>query len=877
MKNFKWFQTIKKLYQSHTIAKLAGTILLIALVGVLIWYIPISMVKKSSLGQLEEAAGQTIERELSKEEGEVLAAESDSKQLYINTKNMNLRIVDKATKKEWNALLKNAAGAKELSLLTVVALGEDNNLYEYNSYEYCTLLNNYQIFQTQKGVEIKLRVGEGESTSFYEYYPSKMPVERFEEFFLGGIKNLIADGTIEESRGSKYEQTLKLIYRKNTTENCYAVANNATPPASATKQLLELAKLLNYTTELLLEDSQTFGLSVNFKEPASFELVVEAFLDGDDFLIQIPTDKMVSNNDFYVIQNIQVLPNFGAVTKAEAEEGYILVPDGSGALFEFNTYNATVPDYSRPFYNNDYYTDYYFMPEYGEELTMPIYGMTYGKDEKATHGFLAIIEQGAETSYINAKLADAASNSGSSSNKVYASFDVTQYHKVKVYGPYSTDSATYLSKTDKMKVNYTVRYQLFPENVTYYKMAEAYRNYLMKIWGIKSKIYAEEQGLYLDFIGSLSLTKRILGIPYDARYSMTTYQELSDILEREQDKKLVIEYSGFFNGGLANKLANRADLVDENGSKKELKALQKQAEAQNIPIFYEASLSTVYDDGNGFFANTHAIHDYSNKPATIYRYFPPLGYMDGTAYDYTKYYYLLSPYYLSGVVDKFLKEAKEYNTLSIPDLGSYVYSDYKYNRIATAYQAAAAVDENLSKIADQKQVTLANPNMNYIKYSTYATDISRESSNYTTFQTTIPFRQLVLNGLTIAATKNVNMSAKSPEYYILQAVELAMYPKFTLTAKSVDVLKNGAYSYLYSTEYGSLKDTIDKVYQAVTQAYSQIGTMEIKNHYQLTENVFCTEYATGVSVITNYNLEEVTIDGQMIEALSYQINTGNER
>lgn len=867
----KWYKKLATFYRTRTFLKLFGTVAVVVALLLLIWYIPVAGVKKSKLPNAQQSDAELAGEEIKKDTGEVLVAEADGKALYIDTKTMNLRVVDQKTKKEWNSLYLKSSQPTEQSLLTLIALGEDNNLYEYNSFEYCTSLGTYQMNRITNGVRITMQFGEGESTNFYEYFPAKMPIERFEEFFLAGADRLVAEGTLETAQAEKYKQTIQLIYRKNQAEGSYAVANNATPPTSATKQLIEFAKLLGYTTEMLIEDSDVFGLAVTFREPASFQLELEAVLDGGDFLVRIPTDRMSTGNSFYTIQNIRVLPNFGTMASTDMEEGYILVPDGAGALFEFNSYSATVPDYIRPVYDNDYYSDYYFMPEYGEELRMPIYGMTYGKDESATHGFLAIIEDGAETSYINVKLAGVGNESGSSYNKVYASFDATQYSKVKVYGPYSEESATYLAKTDPIMMNYTIRYQLFPEQVDYFDMAVSYRNYLSSRWGKQEMSSQNEQGLYLDFIGTLSLTKRFLGIPYDSEYSMTTYQELSEILQAEADKNLILEYSGFFNGGLSNELYKHTKLTSANGKKKDLTALEELAEQQKKPLYLEASLSTVYEKGSGFYASNHAVHNYSDTPAQIYRYFAPLGVMDGIAYDYTKYCYLVSPYYLPGLTKSFLKETKDYSKIAVPDLAQYVYSDYKYNRGATPTQAFDVVDQVLDQMAQEKGLSLANPNMELARYAEVVTDISRESSDYKTFFTTIPFRQLVLHGLTMQTTENVNMSSKSPEYYILQAVELAMYPKFTLTAKNVDVLKNGAYSYLYSTEYSKLKTVIDQVYKEVTEAFSQIGSQKIVNHYRLADQVFCTEYESGVSVITNYNLKDVTVNGQTLKALSYRL------
>ncbi|HWT74973.1 MAG TPA: DUF5696 domain-containing protein [Mobilitalea sp.] len=862
---------IKKIYNKHFIGKLFATILGFCIILGLIHYIPILCVKANKLPEVEYKGLAAAGKEIAHDAGEVLVAESDSKRLYINSETMNLKLEDKNTGKVWNSTVQGSDQASELALLTISYLGKDNNLTEWDTYTYCTQLGSYTINQIDNGVQITMDVNEGESERFNEYYPQKMSPDRFENYFLGGIKSLVDSGKLDQATGDKYKMTLQLLYKKSITENCYAVSYNGTPPRSAVKQLIKLAALLGYTKEMLIADSNEMGLNVTFVQPAKFKIVVEATLDGDDFVVKVPTQEMVSDNNYYAIQNIKVLPNFGAASSKDYPDGYILVPDGAGALFKFNTADSAVPDYIRPVYNNQFLSDYYFAPEYSEDLMMPVFGMTYGQDQNATHGFLGIIEKGADTSFINVKLASTSKDSPSSYNKAYASFDVTQYSKVKVYGPYSDNQASYLADSGVLKVDYTIRYKLFPDKVTYFDMAKSYQKYLMQQWGITEASYPDKPKLYLDFLGTISLTKRFLGIPYTSHYSMTTYDELSGILNDLGDKNLAVQYSGFFNGGFENKLNTKAKLATANGSKKELTNLETLAKDRNIDLFYEASLAKVYAKGNGFSPKSHAIYDFTNTPATIYRYLPSLGILNGYSGFDVNYFYLLSPRYLNGVVDNFLAASKDYDKLSISDMAYYNFADYKFNKTISIYEASQIIDQNLKKLSENKELSLYNPKMEDVQYASYAEDISRESSDYATLYTTIPFRQLVLNGLTQVTTKNVNMSSNNYTYYVLQAVELGVYPKFTLSAKSDDILQETAYSYYYATEYAKQKDIINQVYSECKDAWDQIGTMEITDHTILQDNVFCTKYVSGVSVITNYNLHSVTVDGKEIPSLGYLI------
>lgn len=861
---------IRNFYSTYKMIKLISTALIVCLVVAGIKFIPSLSLKKESLPKVQQHTLAQAGAEIGSKDKKVKVAKSDTYELYINMEELILTVRNIKNNTTWSSAVVNSVEGVDKALLVIDYLGEDNNLYQWNTYDNSVMMNSYYVYQIENGIQIHMNVNEGESTDFYEYLPQKLPIERYEQFFMEGINQKIKDGSLDVQTGAKFKKALSLIYKKSQVEGCYAVAYKGKPPLNAVNQLIQMTKVMGYTTDMLLEDSEAFGLTVSFHEPAIFDVVMEIMLEEDELVVRVPTCAMQSGNDYYTIQNVKVLPNFGAVSVNEQREGYILVPDGSGALMKFNTANAAVPDYVRPFYNNDYFSDYYYMPEYGEELMMPVFGMLYG-EENPTHGFMGIIENGADTSWMNVKLASS-DGKGSIVNKAYASFDTLQYDKVKIYGPYSSHAATYLSSTGMLDIDYKIRYKLYEKPVTYYDMAKDYQAYLMEQEGIEMLEYDKDTKLYLEMVGALSLTKRILGIPYDALYSMTEYDELKEILTDLQGINTTIQYDGFFNNGLKNTVNNKADLVAANGDKREFEQLKKYVNEHHIDLFYQVQLAQVGKLGGGFLKKKHATYDYSNAPAEIYRYTPALGIFDGYI-SHTKFSsYFVSPYYLSSITDQFLKKATEYNALAIGNLANAFYADYRFHNVISPYVGKEIVANNLEKLGSSKKLSLYNPKMEYAAMSTYATDISRESSNYATFYVTIPFRQLVMNGITTYTTENVNMSSMPEAYYILQAAELGSNPKFLLTAKNVDVLKNSNYSYLYSTQYENWRESIKEVYDECHTIFEQIGTKEISNHSILAENVFCTEYTTGVKVITNYNNTEFQLeDGTIISGLDYLI------
>lgn len=862
----KIIKIIGDFFKKRMALKIAALAIALCFIVAAVLALPMLSLKETDFKKSENTLLAAKEK-ISSGSGEVKVASNGGMELYVNPDSMEIKVKDQKSGKEWSSVIKDAKEGKDKALINISYLGKDNSLKTWNSYDNCTAFGSYEIFKVENGVQIKMNLNEGESTSFYEYFPQKIPVERFEQFIVKSLKDKIENKEIDRALGEKYLSTLSIIYKKSPIENCYAVNYKGSPPKSAVKQMIQISKEIGYTHDMLVEDSEQFGLPVSTHETASFYVTMEVLLENGELYVNIPSSEISTDNDYYQVQNIEVLPNFGAVSVQDGMDGYILVPDGCGALMKFNTYNPVVPDYIRPFYDNNYYSDYYFMSEYKENLMMPVYGMIYGENGE-NGGFMAIISNGADTSYMNVKLAGE-SGSGSLANKAYASFDCIQYSRVKIYGAYSDNAATYLASTGKLDINWQARYKFYSDKVSYFDMAKDFKGYLMEQSGIKELSYSDDARIYLETVGTLSLTKRIFGIPYESEYSMTTYDELEEILKDLQGVNLSVQYDGAFNGGLKNYISNRAELVSLNGSKKDFENLETYANGNGIDLFLNVNFARIGKQGKGFWSRFGAVYDYYNSPAKIYRYDPALGIMDG---DGTKFFdYVLSPKYLDSVVDGFISDSSKYGSISVGDLAGMFYADYRYGGIVQPGEASASVLENLKKLSAAKKLALNNPRAEYAALGGIAANISRESGDYASFYATVPFRQLVLNGLCRYTTENANMSSEGLDYYLLQGVELGSLPKFMVSAKSVDVLQNSNYSYLYSMQYDNWKDEIKEVYGKFKDAMAQIGTNEITGHQMLAKNVFCTEYASGTKVITNYNKTKVDLNGKTIEAMGYLI------
>lgn len=846
--------------------------LLAVLAGAAIAYLP-SVVQHYSIGrqplpEYERAGLSPATGEIDKEAGTVLLAQNEGRELYLDARTLNLKVVDAQSGATWNSLYEDGkSGDAEKSPLLIRFLGKDSALYEWDAYKYAIQNGRYTLNRIDGGVQIVLDFFESESYRLQEYLPQKISIEHYEKLFLEKLEQEVSQGKLTEAQAKKHEESLSIAYQRDEDNGLYFFKFSGLPPLSLVKDLIQFSKAVGYTTEMLLADSQQYGISVTIAQPARFVVTMEAKLDRGDLVVRVPSYSIEGDNDFYTIQNISVLPAFGLVSAEKAEDGQIVVPDGAGALFQINTFNGKFPEYERPLYDNTYYNTLYELPEYPETLSMPVFGL-YATDLRGrSQGHLGIVEKGAELGYVKVQLGTKdASAGGSLYNKVYSSFDSTQYSRVKVFGPYSDNEARFLADTGLIPVDYTVRYKLFAGKADYYDLARTYRQHLIDTYGLKPA-YSTEPKLFLDVIGTVTLEKRRLGVPYTEPYSMTTYSQLLDIVKDLQDVNAVVNYKGVFNGGMDNTIGNKAELVGANGSRKELEALRKQVESGNGSLFLHADLMRVADTSGGFWPKSNALYGYDGKPVEIRKYNYAFGKFDPDS----RGRYLLHPLRLSDTVDKFLKDSQAYPNLSLGDMGSTYYASYNPREIVDPVISRGIVEENLKKLSAGKKLVLDNPAIDRIGYAAYASDISRESSGYATMYSSIPFRQLVMNGLTEYTTLDVNLAADRRDYFLLQALELGSLPKFTISAENVDVLKNSEYSDYFSMQYSVLADEIKAVYAEYSEGLAAIGSKEIVGHRMLADHVFETTYASGASVIVNYNKFPVAAAGSNLDALGYVI------
>ena len=848
---------LRDFYGAHPIRRTIVTIVLTALVILLVYFLPAFGLRAAPVPEVQVAHSE-VGPEIPVGEA-VAVAQQGGRTLTLDTRELVFTLTDDASGKTWVSALPGAKEGKDKALMQISYLGEDNTLQQWNTYDNCVAFGTYKLYEIPNGVRVEMNVNEGESTEFFEYLPQRIPTARYEEFLVPTLEKLAEEGAISESDFKKYERALKMVYKKNNAENCYVLTTSGAPSISASSQLIAMTKLVGYSRDMLIEDCAAYGTVPDFHEPAQFDIVLEAALDGGDLVVRLPGDEMKTGNDFYQLYRMAVLPSLGSEAYDKDGDGFFLVPDGAGALMRFNTYTATVPEYVRPFLDNDYYSDYYYKSEYGQELMTPVFGILKG-GETPDQGLMGIIEQGVETANMHVTLA---STSGSGANRAYVSFDVMDYTRVKIYGAYSDNNATYLSSSGHIVADYTLRYRPYAEGVTYFDLAMDYRDYLANKTG---RAIEPPKGptVYLEAMGAVTLVHRFLGIPYDSVASMTTYEDLSAIAQDlPANEGITIQYDGGYNGGYLSGLNDGARLVGQNGNGQALEKAKADLEEKGIDLFWQVNLSRVYKNGRSYIPYLHALRDFSNEAAEIYSYNSATNMLNGR-WDPIRPYTRVSPKYLPYLAERFMADAGADAKVAIGDLAHDMFVDYRYHAVIDPVEAGLLVRQALEKMTGP--LALRDPASDLAPLGQWAVDVSRRSSEYASFYATVPFRQLCLSGLTQIAGEDVNLSSRDLRYSLLQAAELGTSVKFTVTGQNPYVLKSSHFEYLFAVYYPDWKDEILEAAAATEALRQEIGGRAIVNHRMLNPEVFETTYEGGVRIIANYSCEPYESESGTAEA-----------
>ena len=450
-----------------------------------------------------------------------IVLENDALKFELDPTTTHFKLTEKASGREW---LSNPEGAAS----DAVAKSSQANLYAlqstllmtytdkdkgtanitFNNYQRSIMNGNYAIENvTADSVDVVYSIGDINKVYMMPYAITE---ERF-QMFTERMKEQLG---LTKSKINSKVSNVYIVYSPETLaskSDSEKEAILAQYPSAAEQpiRVLDTSKKADYQTiadyfvqvgynqEEFDLDQQLIASASASQKPV-FNVTLRYRLEGADFVVEVPYDEIRYRNSF-PITTLTVLPMFGAA--GTKDEGFMFVPEGGGALINFNNGKLSQNSYYANMYGWDYAT---FRSEVINETknTFPVFGMA-----KNGGSFICIMEGASSYGGILADI----SLRYNSYNWVCARYTVLHGDQYNV----SNKTGTLVYMFEKEIPSDTVRQRYrFVDSMSYADMASAYGDYLRDTYPeLKNAQVDADLPVSVELVGAIDKTVVKFGMP----------------------------------------------------------------------------------------------------------------------------------------------------------------------------------------------------------------------------------------------------------------------------------------------------------------------------------------------------------------------------
>lgn len=623
---------------------------------------------------------------------------------------------------------------------------------------------------------------------------------------------------------------------------------NGTSPTTVQADLLTVANEITCTR---LENG--FDATVLFPDLGiSYRVVVT--LNDRGITVVIPQEDIREQRpEEFTVASFYVYPFLGHSYLGQ-DEGYMLIPDGQGALIHLEDNEGR---FNSPFTRTVYDTNIGIEEivtsqwyESAEAVIMPVFGMAH---TEAGIGFLGVIESGDVGAQIMAH-----------PNGVRLDFDWTcaKYTYRMVYAqPMGPSSGTVSMRTEYPRTFDVVQHFLLldGENASYSGMAQAYRSYLDERAFFANADAQSGFDVQIELLG-LEQENAMLG---RQDVVMTSFEQASAMLQRlheqgVEDMNLV--YRGWQDGGLSSGVPlDGYAPAPALGGPEALTQLYEDMALLGVPVHLEADFLTLNTE-------THWSLAYSALKKITGQTYSQRTF--GKVYETMAY---LAPEKSLEIAQTVIRELSEHHAPGIALTGvTRLVSDYYYGSGYRDSSQSAAHYRQICELARAAMPTqLASANAYLWPYASALRDMPIADSDYTYTDQTVPFLAMTLSGRIPYYAECVNFQANTDQF-LLKLIEQGARPCFLLTQEDPLLLQNTNASGVYSSEYDMYEAMIIDWYAQLSEVHEKIGGASIADHIALGDLVR-VEWDNGARIYLNYGEKEAAMDGVTLSALSYKV------
>ncbi len=585
-------------------------------------------------------------------------------------------------------------------------------------------------------------------------------------------------------------------------------------------------------------------------------------LDNGALTLDVPVKKISEYSDNRLLK-ISLCPYFGA--GSQSDDGYLFVPDGSGALINFNNGKTWAGQYNGSVYGNNL-----DVVNSQEKLNLETAKLaTFGIKRNDT-AFLAVIESGGPQASIYAF----GSGVRSGYNSVYAQFEVRESAVYKLdEGWQGTKTFMHYQESKPTLATVRMKYFFLEKNSGYTEMALRFREYLIQKKQLKKS--KQEQVPLISVLGALNVQKNIIGISYTSKKALTSVKDLSKIateIRKKTDISFNIRYFNWSEQSASGTLQNKVSVSSALGSRQDINSLSSSLKKKNIGFYLDVSPWT-YKNTNRLFQDFF----YATKAVTGVKVLIPSYKLSTGAPDYNlAQTRLVMPQKLEKITNSLAESIDKYDVsgVSVSGLSGLNYSHFGSD-VCERWKTQIVISNSLKNIGFAAgNLMLNNPSQEQLKNAKLIFNVSDNASKMHTFDCSVPFYQLVISGMIPYNSSEINLNENSG-YGLLYSLRYGSAPHYIIgkNMKS-DPLYKTDYEEIIASKYADWKEQIISVFTEYQDVVNRLGSTRIVDFRYLSDEVTETIYDGGSSVIVNTGKSVYSYGDIKVDAGTYAVYGG---
>ncbi len=792
----------------------------------------------------------TADNDVSEKEYTLLL-ENDRLQFWLNENTTEFKVVNKENGSAWYSSNPNRAdGSPEAAPVHLSYLNSQGGLEDTDVMTGSVVDGKYKVEPSDEKVTVRYSVGDFSELARIPYALTEARfrevkdalTDEFEQMKLIDLYYLTDIDVIEDA---DFRKKRLQEYPKLAEQKLYLIRDSVKEDPLAKKDVEAIFADAGYTEEDYKADSAYFSADNAAKASAGFNLAVEYALQNDSLNIRVPYDGIEMSSEF-PLTSLAVAPYFGS--PVFGEEGWFLLPDGSGSLMNF--YNGK----SNQIYRTTVYGQEKTQAgkenlDYDAGASLPVFGIQNGG-----HGVLCEIAEGDAVSQIVAYAGDNADAA-----YAHAVFNLRSTYK-QTTATGKKESYVVIQK-QRYTGDVSLQYHFISgENARLADMAAIVRE---SIFANDATVAAGSLPVMLEQIGMVTRQNQFLGVAYDQKVALTDFEQslaITDAFSQSGIENLSVVFRGWFGDGLEHAFLSKTVSASKRlGSGKKLRELLDGMRAKGVPFYLDADVQYTAKDGafDGFGKYSDAAAMLDQSTGKVYPY-DRASFMRRTS----RYAYINNADAQLRAVNALKSSVEKYDAkeISLRTVGAELSADYG-SATVDRQQMADRVSAYLQELCESGyRITTQGANAYALPYTVNALNVPVESSGFDMTDLSVPFLQMVLSGKVNYYAPSLNL-AGDVQNALLQAVSSGSGLSCVVTAQNSDRLAGSSRSDLYATDFAYWKQTLPKQIAETQSRLASVAGRQITDYEKLAEGVYKTTYENGRYVIVNYNGDAFRYEG----------------